>query len=150
MMIDPRKKDYIFYLLEDIKELDIDFTLGGFGRLGYFYTNLYAFNKMIEGKEKEILKLNDFYNIRMWREIKNLDTNCKIIREKFIINQERKDVSVIKFKFRYGEKDFYCMQEKERRNIFYIGNDEEYSKKDMVKFTVGGDLYSFINKKWSL
>ena len=84
----------------------------------------------------------------MWREIKNLDMNCKIVREKFIINRERKDVSVIKFKFRYGEKDFYCMQEKERRNIFYIGNDESYSKKDMIKFTVGEDLYSFINEKF--
>jgi hypothetical protein len=42
------------------------------------------------------------------------------------------------------------MQEKERRNIFYIGNNEEYSKKDMIKFTVGEDLYGFINKKWVL
>ena len=105
---------------------------------------------MKEGKEKEILKLNDFYNIRMWREIKNLDTNCKIVREKFVINRERKDVSVVKFKFRYGEKDFYCMQDKERRNTFYIGNNEEYSKKDMIKFKVGDDLYSFVNEKWSL
>lgn len=150
MMVDPRKKDYIYYLLEDIKKLDVDFTLDGFGQLGYFYTNLYVFNKMKEGKEKEILKLNDFYNIRMWREIKNLDMNCKIIREKFVINRERKDVSVIKFKFRYGEKDFYCMQDKVRRNIFYIGNDKEYSKKDMVKFAVGGDLHSFINEKRTL
>ena len=82
-MINPNKEEYIFYSLEDIKKLDIDFTLEGFGQLGYFYTNLYVFNKMKEGKEKEILKLNDFYNIRMWREIKNLDTNCKIIRETF-------------------------------------------------------------------
>jgi len=149
-MINPNKEEYIFYLLEDIKKLDVDFTLDGFGQLGYFYTNLYVFNKMKEGKEKEILKLNDFYNIRMWREIKNLDTNCKIIRDKFIVDQERKDISVIKFKFRYGEKSFYCIQEKERRNVFYIGNSEEYSKKDMVKFTVGEDLYSFINEKWSL
>jgi Zn-dependent peptidase ImmA (M78 family) len=104
---------------------------------------------MKEGKEKEILKLNDFYNIRMWREIKNLDTNCKIIRDKFTIDQERKDVSVIKFKFRYGEKDFYCMQEKERRNVFYIGNNEKYSE-NKSEFTVGEDLYRFINEKWSL
>ena len=150
MMIDPTKKDYIFYLLEDIKELDIDFTLGGFGQLGYFYTNLYTFNKMKEGKEKEILKLNDFYNIRMWREIKNIDMNCKIIRDKFTIDQERKDISVVKFKFKFKEKSFYCMQDKEKRNIFYIGNDEEYSKKNMVKFKIGEDLYSFINEKWTL
>lgn len=150
MMIDPRKKDYIFYLLEDIKKVDVDFTLDGFGQLGYFYTNLYVFNKMKEGKEKEILKLNDFYNIRMWREIKNLDMNCKIIREKFVINRGRKDISVVKFKFRYGEKDFYCMQDQEKRDIFYIGNNEEYLKKDMVKFKVGEDLYSFIDEKWVL
>jgi Zn-dependent peptidase ImmA (M78 family) len=105
---------------------------------------------MIEGKEKEILKLNDFCNIRMWREIKNLDTKCKIIRDKFIIDKERKDVSVIKFKFKYREKDFYCIQDKEKRNVFYVGNNEEYLKKDMTKFTVGEDLYSFINEKWIL
>lgn len=145
-MINPNKEEYIFYSLEDIKKLDIDFTLEGFGQLGYFYTNLYVFNKMREGKEKEILKLNDFYNIRMWREIKNLDTNCKIIRDKFTIDQERKDISIVKFK--YGEKDFYCMQEKERRNVFYIGNNEKYSE-NKIEFTVGEDLYNFINEKWA-
>ncbi|MBA7498175.1 hypothetical protein ES704_00910 [subsurface metagenome] len=148
-MVNPQKKEYIFYSTGNIKKLDIDFTLEGFGQSGYFYTNLYVFNKMREGKEKEILKLNDFYNIRMWREIKNIDTNCKIIRDKFTINQERKDISVIKFKFRYKESALYCMQDKEKRNIFYIGNNEEYSKKDMVKFSVGEDLYSFINMKKS-
>jgi len=146
-MINPNKEEYIFYLLEDIKKLDVDFTLDGFGQLGYFYTNLYVFNKMKEGKEKEILKLNDFYNIRMWREIKNLDANCKIIRDKFIINQERKDISVLKFKFKYNEKIFYCMQDKERRNIFYIGNNEKYSE-NKIEFTVGENLYSFINDKF--
>jgi len=146
-MVNPREKEYIFYLLEDIKKLGIDFTLEGFGQSGYFYTNLYVFNKMREGKEKEILKLNDFYNIRMWREIKNIDTDCKIIRDKFIVDQKRKDVSVVKFKFRYKEESFYCMQNKEKRNIFYIGNNEKYSE-NKIEFTVGDDLYSFINDKF--
>jgi predicted component of viral defense system (DUF524 family) len=149
-MINPNKKEYIFYLLEDIEKLDIDFTLDGFGQSGYFYTNLYAFNKMIEGKDKEILKLNDFCNIRMWREIKNLDKDCKIIRDKFIIDKERKDISVVKFKFKYRERDFYCIQDKERRNIFYVGNNKEYSIKDITKFKVDEDLYRFISEKWSL
>jgi len=42
------------------------------------------------------------------------------------------------------------MQDKEKRNIFYIGNSEEYLEKDMFKFKIGEDLYSFINDKLSL
>lgn len=146
-MVNPSKKEYIFYTLDNIEPLDIDFTLEGFGRVGYFYTNLYVFNKLREKNDNQILKLNDFYNIRMWREIKNLDKNYNIIREKFVLDIENRDISLIRFEFRYKGKNLYCLQDEKKRDMFYIGITGETFKRDILfDFKIEKDLYSFMNK----
>jgi predicted component of viral defense system (DUF524 family) len=148
-MVNPSKQEYIIYSLEEINKLDIDFTLEGFGQTGYFYTNLYVFKKLIVGYQKEIIKLNDLYNIRIWKEIKNLDKNCKIIRQKFVLDKENKDISLIRFEFQYKEQDFYFMQDQEKRNIFYIGINGENNKEIIFNFKIEKDLYSFIHRNWN-
>ena len=119
-LVAPTQDEYVFYSLEKIKELDIDFSLEGLGQTGYFFTNYFAFKRLLSGEDRDALKLNNFQIIRMWKEIKNIDSNCRTVRRKFKLDKYLRDISTIEIKFSFGNDTYVCIQDDEDKDVFYL------------------------------
>lgn len=134
-LIKPTQNEYLFYSLAGFDELNVDFSFGSLGQKGYFFTNYFVFKKLLAGENKNILKLNNFQNIRMWKEIKNIDTNCKVIRKKFKLDKYGIDVSPIEIVFRFNDVVYNCIQNNIDKDTFYINK---------IPYRISEDLYNFL------
>ena len=91
------------------------------------YTNYLCFKQFLYKKANEVvLNLNNFEIIRLWKEIKNIDPECKIKRGQYILDKDLQDISRLEILFKHKGIDCTCRQDRNNRSVFSI-NGKEYS-----------------------
>lgn len=122
---DHKDKEYLLFTLSDLKECNVHFS--GMKQVARRYTNYLCFKQFLYKKVAEvILNLNNFEIIRLWKEIKNIDPECRIKRGQYILDKDLQDISRLEILFKHKGIDCTCLQDRNNRSVFSI-NGKEYS-----------------------
>jgi predicted component of viral defense system (DUF524 family) len=118
-----RGTEYTVFYLDDLKECKIPFSQ--ISMMGRRYTNLFSLKKSMEPGMEEVIFLSNPEQVRVWKEIYELDKKVQIKRNSRFDRSNHSDESEIEFIFTYKDNLFNCIQNSQNKGEFII-NEQKY------------------------
>jgi len=122
-----KSEEYTVFYLNDIVERKIPFKQ--MSMQGWRYTNLYSFKKSMEPGMQDVLFLSNPEQVRMWKEIVELDKDIRIMRKSRFDKSDKSDESDIELLFCFKDSEYACIQNLKDKKEFFV-NDKNYNLKD--------------------
>jgi hypothetical protein len=128
-----RAAEYLTFKLDLITKCERRYS--GMKQGARRYTNYFCLKEFVHKERDEgILNLNNYEIIRMWKEIINIDSQCKTKRKELKLTGSLGDVSAVSLSFTYQGCDYECLQDAKQRDLFYLNGRTYRFSQNLLEF----------------